>query len=114
MGLARDGNKYLDTKAPWKTAKTDMERTGTTLSIGIEIAATIRTLIYAYMPTSAQRIHALLGAEGEVIDLGWTKPTPEAGRQLPAPTPLFKKLDDSIVAEELARHESPAPAQTQA
>ncbi len=110
MGLARDGNKYVDTKAPWKTAKTDMERTGTTLSIGIEIAATLRTLIYAYMPGSAQKLHSLLGAEGEVIDLGWTRPTPGAGRQLPAPVPLFKKLDDSMVAEELARHESPTPA----
>lgn len=114
MGLARDGNKYMDTKAPWKTAKTDMERTGTTLSIGIEIAATLRTLIYAYMPTSAQSLHKLIGAEGEVIDLGWTRPTPEAGRRLPVPRPLFKKLEDSMVAEELARHESPAPDQQSA
>ena len=67
--------------------------------------------MYAYMPTSAEKLHELLGAEGEVIDLGWTRPTPDAGHPLPNPTPLFKKLDDSIVAEELARHSSPEPAQ---
>ena len=61
--------------------------------------------------SSAQTLHKLLGAEGEVIDLGWTRPAPGAGSQLPPPVPLFKKFDDSMVAEELARHESPAPAQ---
>jgi methionyl-tRNA synthetase len=38
------------------------------------------------------------GAVGE-----WTRREIPVDRQLPKPSPLFKKLDDSVVADEFAR-----------
>ena len=107
MALAQTGNRYLDTQAPWKTAKTDMDRTGTTLAIGIEIASTLRTLMHPYLPDGAAKVHASLAGSGELSDIGWNNPTPSTGTQLPKPSPIFTKLDDAMVEEELARHESP-------
>jgi methionyl-tRNA synthetase len=104
MALAQHGNRYLDAKQPWQTAKTDMDRTGTTLSVGLEIVAALRTLMAPFLPQSARKLHGLLGANGDMQDNGWTRPTPEPGQPLPKPTPLFKKLDPTVVEEELDRH----------
>jgi len=111
MALAQTGNRYLDTQAPWKTAKTDMVRTGTTLSIGIEMASTLRTLMHPYLPDGAEKLHRSLAGAGQLNEIGWTNPTPSAGTQLPKPLPIFKKLDDEMVDEELARHETPEGSQ---
>ena len=65
--------------------------------------ATLRTLFSPYLPFSCEKLHRLLGEEQSVQSLGWQVVAPTPGRLLPAPAPLFKKLEPSIVAEEEAR-----------
>ena len=89
---------------PWSKRT---HRTGTTLALGIEIASTLRTLMHPYLPDGAAKLHASLAGSGELSDIGWNNPTPSTGTQLPKPSPIFTKLDDAMVEEELARHESP-------
>jgi methionyl-tRNA synthetase len=69
----------------------------------LNIVETLRTVSYPYLPYSTQTLHELLGHEGDVLAGGWQRITPEAGTALPDPTPIFKKLDDSIVEEEAER-----------
>jgi len=128
MALAQTGNRYLDELAPWKTAKTDRARTATTLFVGLRLVDSLKTLFCPFTPHTAQDLHAMLGYEGTIIgelrfeevdeegdthrvygwhpgqwEGRWAPSELPAGRQLGKPQPLFRKLDDSIVEEELER-----------
>jgi methionyl-tRNA synthetase len=124
-------NKYFSEAAPWKL-KDDPERMGTVLHVALQAVSDCNILLTPFLPHAAQKIHELLGGTGvhapmpsivEVSDLDggpsyavltgdyqvgarWEPAPIEAGRPLQAPTPVFRKLDESIVEEELARLES--------
>ena len=102
MALARDANRYIDAKAPWRQVREDVEGAATTLSTALYAIAALRQALYPFIPFSAQRLHELLGAEGSVAAVGWRVDAPAPGTALPAPTPLFAKLDDSLADEMLA------------
>src|SRR5581483_9863703 len=103
MGLARETNRYLDEAAPWKTIKDDRQAAANSLYTALTAIATLRTALYPYLPFTCTRLNALLGESEEVQALGWRMVVPEAGRPLPPPAPLFRKLDASIIEEEEGR-----------
>ncbi len=103
MTLAQQANRYLDTKAPWRTRRNDLERTGTTLWVCLNVLSCLRTITYPFLPFSAQRLHEMLGLEGSVQDAGWRLQSIEAGRSFPKPALLFNKLDESVAEEEQER-----------
>ncbi|MGC9667960.1 methionine--tRNA ligase [Planosporangium sp. 12N6] len=131
MRLVAEVNKYMSESAPWKL-KDDKDRMGTILYVTLQAVSDLNTMLTPFLPHAAQRIHELLGGTGvhapmpsivEVSDLDggpdypiltgdysvgarWESVPLPAGRQLTAPTPVFRKLDPSIVDEELARLES--------
>jgi methionyl-tRNA synthetase len=100
MGLARDANRYLDATAPWRLVKEDQERAASVLYTALHTLAGLKVIGSPFLPFSAQRLHQLLGFKGGFEDHGWTITTPESGTVLPAPIPLFSKLDDSVIAEQ--------------
>jgi methionyl-tRNA synthetase len=63
----------------------------------------MRVLTAPYLPFSAQRLHAFLGDAGDVHTLPWAYRELPAGRALPAPEPLFRKLDDDELATLIER-----------
>lgn len=103
MRLARHGNQYVDAKEPWKLVKTDKESAGTALWVGLNIISTLRTVFYPYLPTSADKIHSMLFGESDTLADGWDRTDIVPGAAIEKPTPLFRKLDDSIIEEENAR-----------
>jgi methionyl-tRNA synthetase len=128
MRIVGEVNKYVSDQAPWKL-KEDRGRQGTVLHVTLQAVADCNTLLAPFLPHSAQKVHELLGNKDlhtpmpeirEVDDLDggpaypiltgdytggvrWQSVPIEAGRELAAPKPVFKKLDESIVDEELAR-----------
>ncbi len=128
MRVVGEANKYLSDQAPWKL-KDDPERMGTILHVALQAVSDCNILLTPFLPHAAQTIHELLGGTGvhapmpsivEVDDLDggpaypvltgdysvgarWVSTPIEAGRELRPPKPVFKKLDPSIVDEELAR-----------
>ena len=109
MGLARDANRYLDAQAPWRQVKSDKAAAGRSLHTAMRALTALRIALYPFLPFSAQRLHELLGLRGRVEDAGWRLDAPEPGTPLPAPAPLFAKLDDSLAEEmraELRRGEA--------
>ncbi len=128
MRVVAEVNKYFSESAPWKL-KDDPARMGTVLHVALQAVRDCNMLLTPFLPHSAQKIHELLGGTGvhapmpqitEVEDLDggpayavltgdytvgakWESVPIEAGTPLTAPTPVFKKLDESIVEEELAR-----------
>ncbi|HEY2792854.1 MAG TPA: methionine--tRNA ligase [Micromonosporaceae bacterium] len=128
MRLVGEVNKYLSDEAPWKL-KDDPARMGTVLHVALQAIAYCNTILSPFLPHAAQQIHELMGGEGvhtpmpsivdvEDLDGGpgypiltgdyttgvtWEPREIAAGTPLRAPTPVFRKLDPSIVDEELAR-----------
>ena len=104
MALAQDANRYLDERAPWRTVREDRTETERTLGIVLSVISTLKTLFYPFLPFSAQKLHELLGFDGEVRDAGWRTVPLAAGAKLPAPEALFIKMDeDEVVQREMAR-----------
>ncbi|TKJ18776.1 methionine--tRNA ligase [Blastococcus sp. CCUG 61487] len=131
MRVVGEANKYLSDQAPWKL-KEDPARRDTVLHTALQAISDCNALLTPFLPHSAQKVHELLGGEGvwspaprivetEDLDDGapypvitgdydaasavWgSRPLP-SGTPLAPPTPIFKKLDDSVVEEELARLE---------
>ena len=97
MGLASRTNKYLEQKAPWKTAKTDIDATAVTLTNALYVLATLKTVMYPFLPFSSRKLHELLGFQDNMEENGWKINCPKPGTKLPIPVPLFDKLDESIL-----------------
>jgi len=112
IALAGEYNRYLERKKPWETSKTDPTRTATTLWVALKGLSALRTLTAPFMPFSAQQLHLMLGGVGGNADgsaggaaqLPWVFQEITTGVTLPKPQPLFKKLDDVQLAEEIERY----------
>jgi len=129
MRLASQVNQYVSDQAPWALVKTDRDRAATVLYVSLRAVDNLKTLFTPVLPHSSQRVHELLGHEGwlagplefrrvdeedgrshEVLTgdyskwVGrWQPSELRPGQLLLEPAPLFRKLDDSVVEEELAR-----------
>ncbi|MFI1991268.1 methionine--tRNA ligase [Actinoplanes sp. NPDC020271] len=130
MKVVAEANKYLSEQAPWKLKdESQKERQGTILHVALQVVRDANTLLTPFLPHSAQKVHELLGGTGvhapmpeivEVEDLDggpgypvlmgdymvgarWESVPLVAGTPLSAPKPVFRKLEPSVVDEELAR-----------
>lgn len=133
MRVVGEANKYLSDQAPWKIKDTEIPeqraRLGTILHVALQVVGDCNILLTPFLPHSAQKVHELLGGTGvhapmpeirEVEDLDggpgypvitgdytvgarWESVPLVVARPLAAPKPVFRKLDPSIVDEELAR-----------
>jgi methionyl-tRNA synthetase len=108
MALAQEANRYLDAQAPWRVLREDRAAAGTSLWVTLCIIAGLKTLSLPFLPFSAQKLHQLLGLSGEAKEAGWTAQHPSPGTRLPEPQPLFTKLDDSVVEDEVRRMQEAA------
>ncbi len=128
MAVAHEANRYLDGKAPWFQVKEDRAAAATTIYVCLRVIDNLKILLAPFMPFSSQKLHTLLGYETDIMGRQYTEEVQEKtrshlvlrydgaglaarwepsqlppGQTLAKPAPLFKKLDDSIVDQELAR-----------
>ena len=128
MGAAREANRYLDSTAPWKTLKTDRQRTATVCYVALRAIDSLKMLFAPFLPFSSQQLHEYLGYDSSILgqqeaveyqenshkhvgltyryewcgDI-WVPSELRPGQALRKPQPLFRKLDESVVEEEIAR-----------
>jgi methionyl-tRNA synthetase len=103
MGLAREGNRYIDAQAPWKQVKEDKAAAARTLHTSLYVLSALKVALYPFLPFTAQRLHEALGLSGKVEEEPWSVRRPEPGTALPQPTLLFTKLDASVAGEMVAQ-----------
>ena len=60
MNIARIGNKYISDMEPWKTAKTDMDRTASILYTCLQICADLAIAFEPFTPFSAEKLRGIL------------------------------------------------------
>jgi methionyl-tRNA synthetase len=107
FSLAQQVNRYLDTRAPWRSIKTDRDEAAATLHTAIKVINCLKMLVYPFLPFSAQRIHGYLGLDGTVENLSWDFDqlidAIQPGKPLRQPSPLYIKLDPQVVDDEVQR-----------
>jgi len=103
MALWDAANVWIDKAEPWKVIKSDRVRAATTLYTAFQAISGMKTLAVPYMPATSQKCHELLGLRGQAAKGRWRRDPIPAGQLFPKPTPLFKKLDEKVIDEELAR-----------
>jgi methionyl-tRNA synthetase len=128
MRTVAEANKYFSEQAPWKLRESDPDRMRTVLHVALQLVDDAKTLLTPFLPRSAQQVHELLGGTGTWSDMPYVQEVDEdggpsypvitgrydgaarwasvplrPGTPLEVPTPLFTKLDSSVVDEELAR-----------
>jgi methionyl-tRNA synthetase len=131
MAVVSSANKYLSDMEPWKLKNSDPDRMASVLHVALQVVDDAKTLLTPFLPSSSEKVHALLHGEQrwagmpELVELDeetavgspsysvltgdydtgarWESTPIEVGRPLAAPTPIFTKLDPSVVEEELAR-----------
>jgi len=103
MSLAQESNRYLEEKSPWKVIKQDKQTAATALYVALVVISCLKVVLYPFLPFSSQKLHRMLGFDGNVEDYGWQLMAPEPGQKMLPPEPLFTKLDEGLVAEETVR-----------
>ncbi len=128
MRLATTVNQYVSDQAPWALVKTDRGRAATVLYVSLRAVDSLKTIFTPFLPHTSQQVHELLGYDGFIagplefreVDEGdrshqiltgdytswvgsWLPSDLPPGQPLQEPRQLFKKLDDSVVADELER-----------
>jgi methionyl-tRNA synthetase len=99
MGGAQAVNVYLNALEPWKTAKTDLGRTATTLWTALQAINGLKVAFAPFVPFSCETLHTLLGGEGELAGEGWQRREVAVGTALGPPTPMFRKIELPETAE---------------
>ncbi|MBR9773749.1 MAG: methionine--tRNA ligase [Cytophagales bacterium] len=103
MDFARTGNKYLAETEPWKTIKTNEERTATILNIALNIVANLSILSQPFLPFTSEKIKDMLGLQS----LQWKKAGQmdliKEGDTINKAALLFQKIEDSTVEAQIQK-----------
>ena len=107
FGLAQDANRYLDTKAPWRSIRTDREEAGSTLYVALQVINCLKVALAPFLPFSSQKVHEFLGFDGAIEQENWDYEALvsaiQGGATLRQPTPLYTKLDVQVAELESQR-----------
>ncbi|MDX1784450.1 MAG: methionine--tRNA ligase subunit beta, partial [Aequorivita vladivostokensis] len=116
MNVARLGNKYLADEEPWKTIKTDEERTKTVMYVALQIASALAILSEPFLPFTSEKLKNMLNFRsspstalmtGSVeTSLGWNDVSSKSellkpGHKINKAELLFSKIEDEQVEKQL-------------
>lgn len=96
--ISEDGNKYLAENEPWKLLKSDRDKAENVLANCACSIASIRTLISPFLPSTSESISNMFGLEKS----GWEANT-DTTFSVKTPKILFKKIEDSIIEEQIKK-----------
>jgi methionyl-tRNA synthetase len=112
MNVARLGNKYLADEEPWKTIKTDEERTKTVMYVALQIASALAVLSEPFLPFTSKKLSSMLNVHSTDITLenpienNWTDVETKtdllpAGHTIGKGQLLFSKIEDEQIQVQL-------------
>jgi len=130
MKTVAEVNKYVSDMSPWKLKDdSERERLATILHVAAQAVADCNLILSPFLPHSANAVDMVLGGAGELAPMpviqevddldggpaypiitgdyskvpAWERKLIAVGTPIEKPTPVFTKLDVSVVDEELAR-----------
>jgi len=108
MELSHLGNAYFDARKPWALAKDPASRheLETCIALCIECIKNLSLLASPIIPASAQKIWEMIGFSSTLAKGSWAQihqtPVP-LGQSLADPTPLFRKVEDAEIEEQVSK-----------
>jgi len=92
--VAREGNRYLNEREPWKLVKEDPELARTTIYVALRLVKALAIMLAPFVPESADKLWAMLGLPGSVHEARWEEALEplEPGHAIGEPKPVFKKV----------------------
>ena len=108
------GNGYLTEAAPWTAFKTDPERAAVAVRTGLNLVALFAKVAEPFIPCAAETIALAVGetypGEWPALDGAAVLDILPAGRTVKAPEVLFRKIEETQVAEWRERFGGPEAA----
>ncbi|MEK7439814.1 MAG: methionine--tRNA ligase, partial [Chloroflexota bacterium] len=128
LRVASEVNRYLDVQAPWMAIKKDKAAAAKTVYTALRAIDSLKILFSPFLPFSSEALHQYFGYDGKLFGeqkiVSYDEPTRshealtydastatgkwapsqlKGGQTLRQPGPLFKKLEEKIAEEEVAR-----------
>lgn len=130
MRVVGETNAYVSKTEPYKLKGPEQrERLGTVLHVLAQAVSDLNTLLSPFLPHAANRVHRVLGGEGDLVPMPelrhvedldggpaypviagdysatppWRSRPVSPGTPIPKPRPVFAKLDPSVVQQEIDR-----------
>ena len=130
MRTVSEVNKYVSDMAPWQLkSEEERPRLATILHVTAQAVADCNLILSPFLPHAANSVDRVLGGPGEIAPMpvieevddldggpaypiltgdysavpAWQRAPVTVGTRIEKPTPVFTKLDRSVVDEELAR-----------
>ncbi len=102
IALSREGNRYFDSKAPWKSRKEDMQDCANTIYVSMQIVLSLGVMAKVFIPDSATKILNMIGVDEKSIDwaFGYEHEL-VSGSELGKAEVLFRKIEDSEIDVEM-------------
>jgi len=108
MNVARLGNKYLADQEPWKTIKTDEQRTKTVMFVALQIASALAILSEPFLPHTSRKLKEMLRINSRETQnsLQWSDVATKQILIAPGDTIntnelLFSKIEDSQIQAQM-------------
>ncbi len=98
-------NRYIETRTPWKLAKAGQTRElALVLYTCLEAVRVVATVAAPVMPYAAERLWKQIGYGKKLEDVSWREASEwgllPSGAEVPAPEPLFPRIQDAGRQEE--------------
>ena len=108
MNIARLGNKYLADQEPWKTIKTDPQRTKTVMYVALQIATALAVLSEPFLPHTSKKLKSILniGSRETQGGLQWKDVSAKqelmaGGHTIHNNELLFSKIEPTQIQEQM-------------
>ncbi len=111
IDLSRKGNKYMQEKQPWIVAKAlaekpeDQQLIDNCLHLCLQLTANLAILVNPFLPNTAKKMLYLMKVVDKMLD--WENAGKlkllSAGYSLRAPELLFRKIEDTEIAEQIEK-----------
>ncbi|MFX1280953.1 MAG: methionine--tRNA ligase [Promethearchaeota archaeon] len=102
VSFAKEGNVYLNDKAPWHLIKKDKTAAGHVFNICTQAVYALAILLGPFIPGTSEKILSYLNMP-KLTELRWDsihEDSVKTGQTIKKPTPLFQKLDIEEIKNE--------------
>ena len=96
MEFARECNRYVDEKAPWKTRKTDMDVTIASITHALWSIKALAIMLAPFMPTTSEKILNMLSIDPTKVQWQDALSPVETGSVIGETQILFAKIETNV------------------
>jgi len=111
VNFGKEGNIYLNEKAPWHLIKKDKKAAGHVFNICAQAVYALAVLLGPFIPETSENILSYLNVS-KLADVEWdsvTENSVKAGQNIKKPKPLFQKLEIEEIKNEYKKLKEEKP-----